>query len=265
MSASQPLTLNAIKTAPISKGGYAITFAGKVPVGARVHLCLENATNRLEITGGYGANKLPDLLKLIGVVDGWGKTIRCWVVLEQMGKFVGESSAQDMACPVKPYDGLITFDGFAVANPPLTYPGNGKGRTLTQAIDGKYYFRNGSILETDNAMRGFDCTTFPMALFNCYPSMAGKYGTALADALGAVKCEMEQKKESDVKSFFKGSGSGGLYFMWSAGHVVLVKGAIIHEFTYGGYRRTAVDVWTGFRFAPQGLWWIRKLPDTLTP
>jgi hypothetical protein len=187
------------------------------------------------------------------------------VVDEQNRRNIGESAAEDLSCPVKPFDGAFTFDGFASAVPKLTYPGNGKGRLLLE-IGGKHYFRNGSRLETDIAMRGFDCTTFPMALFKCNVNMSGKYGTALADALGATRCDMEQKNKSDVKFFFADAvKNAGLFFMWSAGHVVLIKKGTIHEFTYGGYKRTPAKDWTGYRRAPQGLWWIRKLPATLNP
>ena len=152
------------------------------------------------------------------------------------------------------------------ASPPLTYPGNGHGRTLTEQINGKYYFRHGSILETEAAMRGFDCTTFPMSLFQIYPNMAGKYGTALADALGAEQCGLEQVRAADARRLFLfPTPMLGLYLMWSAGHVVLIKDAVIHEFTYGGYKWTPAFAWGGYDRAPQGLWWIRRLPIRFHP
>jgi hypothetical protein len=259
-------TLKAIQVALIDRGGYTISMSGQIPPGAKTYLCIEDADNRLDITAKYGQAQMAALLECIDEVDGWDRTLRCWAVMEQTGKRLGETPAQDLKAPVKPLDAPITLDRIVTANPRLTYPGNGFGRTLTKtAIGGKFYFRNGSLLETDSTKRGFDCTTFPMSLFSTYPNMAQKYGTALADALGASKCDMEQKKEADLKAFFadKTKGATGSYFMWSAGHVVLVKDGRIHEFTYGGYQANDFQTWGGYKKAPQGLWWVRKLPMSI--
>lgn len=259
------IVLDPIALGNYRHGAYIIKYAikGTVPPGARVFLAIGGDRHLLEITGRskrdvMGADNLPQLLRLIGQLNAWGTPVDCTVQLRMGAQLLARSNAQPLACPVKPYTGPLTFDGIAREIPPLTYPGNGHGRTWVE-IDGKRYFRHGSKLETDNAKRGFDCTTFPMAMFDVYPNMAGKYGTALADALYATKCDMEVKKEADVKAFFEGAGKQGLYFMWSAGHVVLVENATIHEFTYGGYKRTPAAEWEGYRKAPQGLWWIRRL------
>jgi hypothetical protein len=269
LAAASTVRLNPLTPVKAASGAYTISFIAlpPTPPGGKTFLCLEDADNRLDITGGYNSSKLPALLELVRGIDAWGKTVKSWgVVTQQNGTQVVETPAQDFACPVKPFDGPFTFDGFRSNVPPLTYPGNGHGRTLTH-INGRYYFYNAGLLETDNAKRGFDCTTFPMALFRTSVNMTGKYGTALAVALGATPCDMEQKKTADVKAFFADARKGalGLYFMWSAGHVVLVKDATIHEFTYGGYNRTPAASWGGYKFAAQGLWWVRKLPATLNP
>lgn len=265
-AAAAGLRLNAIKPVKVGAGGYQITHTGHVPAGGKLYVCLTDADNRLDITHGISTANLPNFLALVEGANGWGTTLRAWAVLEVNGKFVSETPAQDFDAPVKPFGGTFTFAGFESEIPKLTYPGNGHGRLLT-TIGGKYYFVNGGMLETDNAKRGFDCTTFPMALFQKTINMTGKYGTALADALGATKCEMEQKKKADVKAFFADTTKGGtgLYFMWSAGHVVLVKNATIHEFTYGGYKKSPAASWGGYDRAAQGLWWIRKLPASLNP
>jgi hypothetical protein len=256
------LRLGAIALTRIDKGGYTITCTGAPAGSGNVYLCVGNGTNRLDITGGYKPDMLAGLLACVGAAGTWGTTVKCWAVLEQNGLIAGQSAAQTMTCPVQPYDGPLTFEGIAAANPPLTYPGNGKGR-LWINLGGKYYFRNGSTLETDNAMRGFDCTTFPMALFETYPNMSGKYGTALADALGAEQCDMEMKTAAEIKPFFADYAKGPtIYFMWSEGHVVLEKLNTIHEFTYGGYKCTSAQDWPGYGRAARGQWWVRKLPAT---
>jgi hypothetical protein len=264
--AASGLRLNAVISVRLADGGYSITHTGQIPPGGKLYLCLEDADNRLDLSGGYNAGKLPALLDLVSAINGWGTTVRSWAVVEAGGAHIGETPAQDFKCPVKPFGGPFTFAGFESEIPKLTYPGNGHGRTLKE-IGGKFYFYNNSFLETDNAKRGFDCTTFPMALFKKSVNMTGKYGTALAVALGATQCEMEQKKTADVKAFFADATNGGtgLYFMWSAGHVVLVKNATIHEFTYGGYKKTPAADWAGYDRAPQGLWWVRRLPGHLNP
>jgi len=261
------LALNSVSLSAIANGGYSFSYSASLSPGARLFLCLENASNRLDITAGYNKTQLPLLLKSVGAVNGWGGTIRCWLVKEQNGKPVGESAAIDLKCPVKPYDGSFTIEGFRTALPKLTYSGNGTGRLLTEAIDGKYYFRFGSKLETDNAMRGFDCTTFIMALFQRSIDMSGKYGTYLVENLGCTKCDMEQKKEKEIKAFFADPAKGGVgqYIMWSEGHMLLAKNAVLHEFTYGGYAQTPAATFPRYNKAAHGLWWIRKLPATYKP
>jgi hypothetical protein len=267
---SLKITLNPIVLGHYARGAYVISYSvtGEVPkTGAKVLLAVGNDQQTLEITGRstkdvLGADNLPQLLRLLGNLNQWGGSVDCTVEIKSGLQVLAKSNVQKLSCPVKPYSGPLNFDAIARESPPLTYPGNGHGRVWAQ-IDGKRFFRHGSILETNNAMRGFDCTTFPMAIFDCYPNMAGQYGTALADALGAVRCDMEQKKETELKQFFSGKGSVGLYFMWSAGHVVLVHNAAIHEFTYGGYKRSSAAIWGGYHHAAQGLWWVRRLNRTL--
>ena len=261
------ITLKPITLDLIDKGAYIISYSMQGRVNSpnvKVSLALGSDEKSLDITGRprgdvLGNDNLPQFLRLIEQVGSWGQSVDCKVLLYADGKLTARSNVQKLTCPVKPYCGPVTFDGIRMEIPLLTYPGNGHGRTWT-LIDGKRYFRHKGKLETDNSMRGFDCTTFPMAFFDCYPNMSKKYGTALADALHAQKCNMEQKKKDEVKAFFSAEGRQGTYFMWSAGHVVLVENSTIHEFTYGGYKRTLASDWSGYSRAPQGLWWIRKLP-----
>jgi hypothetical protein len=280
---SSPLRLQSIGLVSYRKGAYSIGYddhlqnVGGIPKkGYRLFLAVGDDKNTLEITGRnpnqvMGADNLPALLKLIANKDSWGKAVECQLHLRYGSAPVSSSNVAKLKCPVKPYEGALTFHGFFTADPKLTYTGNGNGRRLTKPIDGKYYFRDGVTLETENPMRGFDCTTFPMALFadsiSRDFSMADERGTALAEELVAVPCHMEAKKEADIKKFFadKTKGHTGLYFMWSAVHVILVKDGMFHEFRAGGYKQTRAGSFNRYDRAPQKLWWIRKLPAWLKP
>ncbi len=289
----QALRLDPIKLTDITYGGYHLVWRGRPPQTAQVLLCLGNTRTLddrsyfaahqltraplwmagsdvgfLDVTGGYNRSLLPHLLRIFAGLQSWGKTIACRAAVVQDGRFVpgSFSGTENLDCPVQPLDTPVTFASIGMAFPRLTYPGNGFGRLLSAPIAGKRYFlqptarmQNGPF-ETDNNMRGFDCTTFPMSLFNCYPNMTGKYGTALADALGAAKCDLEQKHPDEVKKYFADkTQSAGLYFMWSEGHVLLVKDGMVHEFTYGGYQVT--DIQQRPLNVPRNLLWVRKLPD----
>ncbi len=275
----------------IDKGVYKINAQLKpAPAGASIFLCAGNPTNSLDITGGAQRDAL---LALFDKTAMWGQSIPVWAEAKLGGKTIATSAKTQLKIHVKPLPARITFSVLAAER--LTYPGNGYGRTLTKTlINNQWYFRHGSKLETDNSKRGFDCTTFPMVIFNCYPVMDGKYGTALADALGAQKCDLEQLHWTQVRDMFSATGSAfsampanhssapsfikrdpfakatiansfdrsGVYIVWSAGHVVLYQDGMIHEFTDGGYKATPAQLrnWSN---APQGLWWIRKLPPHL--
>jgi hypothetical protein len=143
----------------------------------------------------------------------------------------------------------------------MTYPGNGKGRVLSKCINDRYYFQLGGKLETAEENRGFDCTTFPLALFQLVLPPPG-YGKQLCQAAGAVPCDLEQINRSDLEQRFKDNTIPvGIYILFSAGHVMLYNSDInmLYEFNDGGFRATAA----GQRPlpAPQGLWWMRKLDE----
>lgn len=269
--AALTVNLSPVKLGPYTKGAYIISYSTlpELPkTGLQVLLAVGSDECTIDVTGRtkgdvIGSDNLPELLDIIGGLNKWGSSVQCTIQVKSKNVLLAKSNPQSLSCPVKPYAGALNFDAIAREVPALTYPGNGHGRLWT-AIDGKRYFCHLNKLETNNINRGFDCTTFPMCLFDCYLNMTGKYGTALADALGATKCDMEQKKTVEVKAFFADKGKTGLYFMWSAGHVVLVHNAWVHEFTYGGYKRNGAAGWAGYSKAPQGLWWVRKL-DRLLP
>jgi hypothetical protein len=142
----------------------------------------------------------------------------------------------------------------------------GKGRLLSKLINNRYYFIYGGKLETDEAMRGFDCTSFPMALLSIPRIDSPGYGKQLCDAAGAVKCDLEQVKSAELhKRLQEDTISNGIYILFSAGHVMLYNSDenILYEFTYGGFKSTPA----GQRplHAPQDLWWMRKLDEDYRP
>jgi hypothetical protein len=285
------LTLSVKGGLDIAAGVYEIRAQLKpAPANATILLFAQNPTNPLDITGGAQRDAL---LALFDKTQMWGQVISVWAEASQAGRTIATSAKAQLKIHVKPLPARITFSVLAAER--LTYPGNGHGRTLTKTlINNQWYFRDGSKLESDNTKRGFDCTTFPMSIFNCYPVMSGKFGTALADALGAQKCDLEQLHWTQVRDLFSATGSAfssmpanhssapnfikrdpfakatiansfdrsGVYFVWSAGHVVLYQDGMIHEFAEGGYKVTPAQLrnWSN---APQGLWWIRRLPPHL--
>jgi hypothetical protein len=160
----------------------------------------------------------------------------------------------------------LTISDIAKDDPAMTYPGNGYGRVLSPLINDRYYFKYAGKYETDNTKRGFDCTTFPMALFSIPLLPPPGYGKQLSDAAGATQCDYEQKKSADLeKEFQENSTPGGLYILFSEGHVLLYNSDIntLYEFTYGGFKATPAGLRT--MTAAHNLWWMRKLPETLRP
>jgi hypothetical protein len=201
---------------------------------------------------------------LIDTANAWGGLARLKIFVSRGGYYIPNSDlGQSINCPVKPYDGAL--DPAAIgAEPGLNYTGNGTGRILHMpAIDSKYYFIYGGKFVTENAMRGFDCTTYAGAVYGVDAdtgAMAG-YGTKLADHVGATKCDMEQKKAKEIKEFFA-TNAAGTYFMWNEGHIVMVHNAVVHEFTNrdgGGYKTCNL---ADYPFATSGAkanYWIRKV------
>jgi hypothetical protein len=273
------LQLSPITVLPIDLGGFRIHY-GTVPPNARVFLCVGNKDNRIEITGQYGVwprNQLMQLLTALEQLGLWAQKIPVWVVAEQSGLRVGESDQQMLAAPVQPFDGPLTLASMGAQTPRLTYCGNGVGRLLTDGkLTDKYYFReglhNGGILETDPRMRGFDCTTFIMSLFQKFPNMSGKYGTYLVESLGATPCSLEQVKARDAPHIFQFPlAKMGFYVMWSETHMVLVKDAMLYQCRGNGSAKGTASwaadgypqpvpagSWPGYHYAT--LWWIRQLP-----
>lgn len=275
----------------IDKGAYSLKVnLTPASADARIFLFADNPSNSLDITAGAS---IESILALLDATMKWGQFVQVWAEARASNQSIATSNKINLRIHVKPLPANITFD--VLARERLTYPGNGFGRTLTkQRINNKWYFRHGSILECNPAMRGFDCTTFLMSIFNTYPVMSGAYGTKLADALGAQKCDLEMLQWTQVRDMFKATevpysappltrsgppsfikrdpfakatiadsfDRSGVYIIWSAGHIVLYQDGMIHEYTFGGYKTTPAQ-FRDWSLAPQGLWWIRRLPPHL--
>ncbi|HYZ87447.1 MAG TPA: hypothetical protein VE621_23735 [Bryobacteraceae bacterium] len=264
VSSKQTLALSAITRNSVNIGtGYYIRWSGSA-TNQRVFLNVGSSNARMEVTGGFKREHLATLLSLLYEQGLFAQTVPVWITAEANGTQVAHSNQQGLHAPVEPMLDPVNLSSFASPEVPLTYPGNGYGRVLTESMNGRRYLAFGGMLETDYEKRGFDCTTFPMALFDLRINMSGKYGKAVAEALGATQCGLEQVTHDTIVAEGK-SGKLASYIdqhiAFSAGHVVLVKMGRVYEFTYGGYKETNV-VDRNWKSAPQGLWWFRKLPAT---
>jgi hypothetical protein len=261
--------------------GNGLSFAGMTDLGIsrgfdlqyslgdkslKLYLCVGREDNRVLVTGTTPSSRQAAVLNAIDQFGKWGQDIQLWLVSEKAGAPVARTLPKNYRAHVKPYYGKLTISQMALDQPRMTYPGNGNGRLLSKAINNRYCFIYGGKLETNNQMRGFDCTSFPMALL-AIPSIAAPgYGKHLCDAAGGAKCDLEQVKSSELgKRFKEDSIPGGLYILFSAGHVLLYNSDIntLYEFSYGGFKATPA----GQRelHAPQDLWWMRKLGEKYRP
>ena len=257
------IRLNPIKLNRISHGGYSISYIGKAPYGCRVFLAVPDLKHSIEVTHRpahslLDAKVLVQFLALIGNQNLWGRTISCQILIVKGNQIVMQSSAEPFNAPVRPYVGQLGPRlGAVAAGPPLRYTGSGRGRMLHfPAIDGCYYFMWNNVFETDESMRGFDCTTYAGAVFGVDASTGALngYGTKLANHLGAKPCDLENKTGEEIKAHFAKNGQG-TFLMWNASHVVVLANSTVHEFCHskGGYRATTINEW-GFH----GRYWVRK-------
>jgi len=260
-----PLRLNRIRLGRIKYGGYLLSYSGVVPPKLySLHLRILPASDSLDVTTRdkndvMGADNLPNLLEIIGKNKLWGTPVRCQLILKQNALTVTESNIESFDAPVQPYAGTLKPGlGCPDGGPTLSYTGIATGRMLYQpAIGGKYFFSFGGKFETSNAQRGLNCITYVGAVFGVDPASGalGSYGTQLADHINATQCDMENKKEAEIKDFFKVEDTG-TYIMWSSSHVVLVVDGTVHEFceSKNGYSKTPVEDWN---FHGKS-YWIRK-------
>ena len=267
---ADPLVLEPIYLGDIRKGGYLIKYDTSTKEGIptskyKVFLGLSSQTHLLDVTACNNrdimtSKNLPDLLKLITELEQWGSLIVCRLYLKRDSQVISQSKQQNLTAPVKPYKSSLEPSLGSTAG--LNYTGNGTGRMLhVPAIDGKYYFHYKYKFVTKVSERGFDCTTYVGVVYGVDAYAGGvkpmsEYGTQLANYVGTTKCDMEGKKDNDIKAFFE-KNNKGTYMMWSSRHVVLVEDAKVHEFSESkkGYNTDPVSDWN-FHGAT---YWIRKV------
>ncbi len=265
--------------APIAKQPI-LTFTGMTDMGlktgfdlsfhindntAQVYLHVETDANRVLITGTTRLTRRDAVLAAIDATEKWGQTVKLWMTAEKAGARVAETGKVPYTSHVKPYSGPLTIGGFSRDTPALTYPGIGTGRVLSGVMNGKRYFTHAGKLETSNAMRGFDCTTFPLALYSVSLPPPG-YGKQLGEALGAMICNLEQVSPKTLKQHFDDDDIPlGQYILFSEGHVLLYNSDIntLYEFNLGGFKATFAPLRS--TEAKNGLWWMRKLPESRRP
>jgi len=273
-----PLQLNPIKLGLISKGGFLISFKGeKPPLPYRLFLGISlaspaialgtkiNPSSYLDVTARkqndlMGSDNLASLLSIMKKQNLWGKKAVCVLCVARDGRLVSRSMAQLLNCPVQPLSGKLNPElGAGDLGPKLKYTGIQDGRMIHHvALNGDHFFKFAGKFETDNEKRGLNCITYVGAIYGVDSATGAlsNYGTQLADELEAQQSEMENKKEADIKEFFK-THKAGTFIMWSSSHVVLVVDAILFEFSesQNGYVKTPVQDWNYHGKA----YWIRKV------
>jgi len=266
-------------TAPATAMG--IAFSGMTDLGvgrgldlqfhvpdksADLYLCVGRADNRVSINGTTPLSRQASVLAAIDQFGKWGANVQIWMAAYKRGALIAQSPPVSYLTHVKPFYGRLKISDIAADMPRLTYPGNGAGRLLSKPINGRHYFIYGGRLETVPDMRGFDCTSFPMALLSIPHLRAPGYGKQLCEAAHAEPCDMEQLKRADLEARFKANSiPNGLYVLFSEGHVLLYNSDIniLHEFTHGGYRSTPAS--SRPMPAAHDLWWMRKLSESYRP
>ena len=262
---------------PSQSIGTGLTFTGMTHLGLsagydlqytvkdhalKVYLCIGREDNRVLVTGTTRLSRQAAVLNSIDQFGKWGQKIQLWMIAEKNGAVSAKTAPVDYVSHVKPFYGKLQIKDIAADQPRITYPGNGQGRVLSEPINGRHYFHLGGRLETSDQNRGFDCTTFPMALLSIKSLPQPGYGKQLSDAALACQCGLEQLKSADLAQRFKDDIIPvGLYILFSAGHVMLYNSDIntLYEFNFGGFRSTPAA--QRQLQAPQDLWWMRKLDE----
>lgn len=229
-------------------------------------LCVGSDDNRVKITGTTPQSRQTAVLSAIDQHGKWAQPIKLWMLAEKNGSSVAKTPFVDYTTYVKPYFGKLTISEIARDQPSMTYPGNGIGRLLSILINDRYYFIHGGKLETNSAMRGFDCTSFPMALLSIPKLTAPGYGKQVCEAVSATPCGLEQITGPNLmKQFRENTIPVGYYVLFSGGHVMLYDSYknVLNEFNFGGFKATfAPNVVLRAPLNQPNLWWMRKLPET---
>ena len=255
---TQALTLDPIKLAKTYNGGYTIKYSGKVPPGAKVRLLIGGDTDYIELNPQYHAFQLGALLEILYRKNYWAvtdlRTVDCTVAAFTGNVMVPgtQSEAQELECPVTPVTvksiGTITaLEDLGAVEPKLNYVKDGPthGRILSKPINGRYYFVLASILETDPANRGFDCTSYVGSALGRHDGMGGT-SSDFADSLGAKTDVLTEEHLDKIREFMK-TYPVGAYLMWSGGHIVTLINGRVQEFNIPkgapGYRNTDINAW----------------------
>ena len=228
---------------------------------ATTYLCVGSDTNRVLVTHTTPHSRQAAVLDAIDELRKWGASIQLWMVAERDGAVTGKSPSVAYTAHVQPYAGELRISSIATAKPPLLYPGNGVGRLLSRRINERYYFIYNGRLETNPMMRGFDCTSFPMAVLEIASLAQPGYGKQLCEAAEATKCDIEQISSGALESRFKeNSIPPGKYILFSEGHVMLYDSDVntLYEFNFGGFFESSPASERRLK-AKHDLWWMRKL------
>jgi hypothetical protein len=270
--------------------------ATDLPAGSRIYLCVDKRERWVDITHGLGRQDLHVLCGCFRAINRWTETVDWWLEasLSPVSNNFVKSNVIPFRLPVRPFLGPFTTQG--IANDPVafTYTGTGVGRWFDFVrLDAvSFYFRYGQSLECDSRLRGLDCTTFPMALFEVTADVQGATpnrnlaGENIAAALGASADGVENVSRDTLLKDLFGLGSNGsivgkprvgLYLVWRAnaqggGHIMVYKGEKdrerygIHEFTGGG---NTGGEWKAVGYSEKcirdryfigGQYWARRIP-----
>ena len=287
---AEPIDLQAISLTSPKKGAYTVAYKVETPPKVYRLLLLMTYQTCSDISPGFGLNpylesncmeitgkkksrlldkdNLSEFMTLIEQNRLWGLTGSLRLLLMKDRKLVSVSSERSFSAPIQPYAGKLTpWDiGKGDAGPKLTYIGTGKspfiGRYFyNEKIGGKYFWKYGSTLVTENQNRGFDCITFVGSCFAVATNIGGvnpylssdNMATALkASYVGWEKSKTEkivdgEGKGSLIKSYFEQAGKEGTFLLWKGSHIVLVHNKEVYEFAASkkGFVKTALKNWVG--------------------
>ena len=277
-AAAQANHLEPITLQRVANGGYNVRFKG--PVGSRAFLCVGDANARVDlglVTHGINAPfkgdpyaELCALLRIIRQKGAWATPISCWITFEKNGAPAGSTNHQKLDAPVEPLEGMVTTRLLRSQSGKLGYsPKNAAGvhdgRVLTPFyLDGYRYFTHAFRFETVSSCRGFDCTTFPLALAFLEVVKQPGYGKQVSEQLFASMCGLEQLKPKEMFELWQNPiATRGSYIAFSSSHVVMVNNAVTHEFT--DHSPAGYQTFPGAqheRWNATNLWWVRKLPPS---
>ena len=238
------------------------------PLGQEAANCMEVTTR--PSTGLLSKENLAEFLALVEKRKVWGdKKAAIRLVVIRDDQVVSVSTHKVFNAPVQPWAKAVEPKeiGKGDDGPKLQYIGTGDapfiGRYFySKPIGGKYYWKYGSELVTEDKYRGFDCITFVGSLYLMEPTSGADNPFAnsqnMADALGAEAVEWTDAKKQNhvkegeakgsvIKKFFAEPDHNGTYLLWKGSHITLVIDKTVYEFGHsaGGYKETAVSSWVG--------------------